>query len=269
MSWFPDGMTITAALCQFTPVPGDVETNCQRVLDTIELRKADLLIFPELFLTGYSAGERATELIPAVEEAARRIHAAALETECVVVCGMPEEGGLSGVIYNAALVAGLPDEGPSTYRKIHLPNFGIFKEKAWFAHGEDVPVFTVGDMTFGVAVCYDIFFPEVYRAMVLQGADIVITISASPTQSRKLFERMAPARAIETTCYHLYVNYVGDDGDLSFWGGSRAVSPLGDELVVAPVGEDGIETVELDLERVRADRQTRPVLRDVLLQTES
>ena len=266
MSPLPGDMSLTAALCQFTPVPGDVEANCQRVLDTISLQKTDLLVFPELYLTGYTAGERAVELVPAVEDAARRIHAAALEAGCVVVCGLPEEGGLSGVIYNAALVAGLEDEGPSTYRKIHLPNFGIFKEKAWFAHGEEVPVFTVGDMTFGVAVCYDIFFPEVYRAMALQGADVVITISASPCQSRKLFEQMAPARAIETTCYHLYVNYVGDDGDLSFWGGSRAISPLGDELVVAPIGKEGVETVELEVGQVRADRQKRPVLRDVLLQ---
>lgn len=255
----------TAALCQLAPVIGDIEANTRTALGLLRSESADLLVLPELFLTGYSAAERAAELAPAAWKSALRIHEAAREAGKAMVLGLPVEGDHRGVVYNGALVAGLP-EGPWAYRKIHLPNFGPFREKEHFAHGDDVRVFAHAGMRFGLAVCYDVFFPEVYRAAALAGADAIVTIAASPAQSRPLFERLVPARAIETTCYHLFANLVGTEGGLEFWGGSRLCSPLGDELAAAPVGGEGVVRAELDEGRVRADRQARPVLGDILLQ---
>ena len=97
----------------------------------------------------------------------------------------------------------------------------------------------------------------------MQGADIIICISASPSSTRQYFERMFPARAIENTTFFIYANLTGTQEDLVFWGGSQAFDPLGNQIIKLPYFKEAIETFEIDLNILKTVRANRPVLRDI------
>ncbi|MDX1611978.1 MAG: carbon-nitrogen hydrolase family protein, partial [Candidatus Thermoplasmatota archaeon] len=149
------------------------------------------------------------------------------------------------------------------YDKVHLPNFNVFEEGLYFGPGQRGLLCTLPDGTrMGLAICYDLFFPEITKDLALRGADVIATISASPVTSQPYFEAVLPARALETTSFVLYCNLVGVQDHLDFWGGSRALDPLGNLLVEAPAGEEAVVTCELDLDLVELARKKRPCLRD-------
>ena len=97
----------------------------------------------------------------------------------------------------------------------------------------------------------------------MQGADIIICISASPSTTRKYFETLLPARAIENTVFMVFVNLVGTQEDLVFWGGSQVYDPLAKQVVKAPYFKESITTCEIDLNDIKIARANRPVLRDI------
>ena len=112
-------------------------------------------------------------------------------------------------------------------------------------------------------VCYDIFFPELCRAYTLLGADIIICISATPSVTRKLFETLIPARAVENTVFFIYVNLVGTQENLVFWGGSEIRDPLAKQIIKAPYFKESVKVCEIDLKQLEFSRAVRPVLRDI------
>ncbi|MCI4369654.1 MAG: carbon-nitrogen hydrolase family protein [Thermoplasmata archaeon] len=121
----------------------------------------------------------------------------------------------------------------------------------------------------GLLICYDAFFPEVSRELALAGAELLIVISASPVTSRRLFEKVLAARAVENACPLLYVNRVGVEDGVVFGGGSVGFDPRGEPLPFeshpVPDGEpeEAIFTGSLELEEAARWRPWRPVLRDV------
>jgi predicted amidohydrolase len=114
----------------------------------------------------------------------------------------------------------------------------------------------------GIQICYDIFFPETSMGLALNGADLILNLSASPTTSRPLFHRVLPARAIETTCFYAYSNNIGTQGSLTFAGESVIVDPRGKTIAEMPSFEEGVIVCELPLDKLDAFREARPVLRD-------
>ena len=148
------------------------------------------------------------------------------------------------------------------YRKQFLPNFGPFEEKMFFGEGNETPVFDTPFGKIGIQICYDIFFPETSMGLALNGADLILNLSASPTTSRPLFHRVLPARAIETTCFYAYSNNVGTQGSLTFAGESVVIDPRGKTIAEIPGFEEGVIVCELDFEKLSTFREARPVLRD-------
>jgi predicted amidohydrolase len=153
--------------------------------------------------------------------------------------------------------------------KRYLPNFGPFEEGVPFTAGDESHALPLGPHRAGLQVCYDTFFPEVTRALALDGAELIVVVSASPVTSGPLFERLLPARAIENGLPVVYVNRVGVEDGIVFGGGSGAWDPRGERVALGTVelaGADPSEhlyTVELDLTEPARWRPFRPVLRDV------
>jgi predicted amidohydrolase len=115
----------------------------------------------------------------------------------------------------------------------------------------------------GLLICYDLNFPELAKALTLQGADLLICISASPTTTQRYFETLLPARALENTVFMAYVNLAGNQEDLIYWGGSQVYDPLGNILVKAPYLKESIITCDINLRLLESARARRPVLRDI------
>jgi predicted amidohydrolase len=146
-----------------------------------EKKNIELLIFPELALTGYVCRDLFYQLAePLSGSTVKSLQRAAQQNGLAIIFGMPTKGNLKGIIYNSSV---LMDEGGDiySYNKIFLPTHSIFDEKRYFRCGQEINCFETGRFKIGLTICYDIYFPEIYRILALEGADIVACISASPS----------------------------------------------------------------------------------------
>jgi predicted amidohydrolase len=252
------------ALISARPKIADKTNNIKKITEFIHKKKADIYVFPELFLTGYRCKDELRNLAEPINgHSVQSLKKIAKDNNCYIVCGLPLlDATIQGLIHNSAILIH-PTGKVDCYNKWYLPNFGPFEEKIYFDEGETLPVFTTKYGKIGLLICYDIFFPEIAKAYSLQGADIIICISGSPSTTRRYFETLIPARAIENTVFFVYVNLVGTQEDLVTWGGSQIYDPLGNQLINAPYFKESIVTQEIDLEQVKIARANRPVLRDI------
>lgn len=241
---------------------GKKKENLKKVRETAEDSDSDLLIFPEMFLTGYTLRDRLlyeSEKIPG--KSSNEISDIASENNTNIICGMPEKGLKDGRLRNSALLATSKGE-MHTYRKTYLPNFGPFEDKRYFHSDDEIPVFDTPVGKIGILICYDVFFPELSKIMSQKGVDFIAVISASPSVTRKYFESVLPARAIETTSYILYSNLVGREESMYFWGGAEIISPKGERIDKAPYFEEDLLEGKLDKLDIEKARRGRPVLGD-------
>lgn len=249
---------MNVALWSAAPALGNVEANVQTVADAC---KGGLAVFPELFLTGYNIGDDVQRL--AFHDDDPRLQPlldACKATKTHLVVGAPYTPR-AGLTYNAALC--IDDEGVATWiKKRALPTFTTFQEGLFFANGMDQPVWDTKLGAIGVGICYDLYFPEFHKQQVLDGADILLNISASPSISKRFFETLLPARAVENAVFMLYCNNVGAQDGIMFWGGAQAYGPRGDLLAKQPDFDDGVLQLELNLKDLQAAREFRPTIRD-------
>lgn len=241
---------------------GDKQHNLDIIKNTAESTKSDLLIFPEMFLTGYSLRDRLwdeAEEIPGPSSS--KISKLAVENNMNIVCGMPEKVKNKGRSYNSALLASSDGE-IHVYRKSYLANFGPFEEMRYFKPENNIEVFETPIGKIGVVICYDLFFPELTKSYALQGSEIIVCISASPSTSRKFFEKVLPARAIETTNFIIYSNLVGREDDMMFWGGDEVISPKGFTISKGNYYEEDLLNVKINKDSLQNSRRGRPVLSD-------
>ena len=240
--------------------PGfDIEENKNRLISVVEMNDADVYVFPELYLTGYLI--RDAVLREAISVKSRVMKEIAEYTNNkILIFGFPERA--ENRLYNSAAV--IHDGNIKTVRKIYLPNFGPFEEKLYFNPGKEPFVLDTNSGKIGVQICYDAFFPEIAKIQALMGANIIVNISASPITSRKMFEQIIPARAIENTAFFVYVNWVGMQRTMEFWGGSVLYSPRGDRIYRAPYFAEDIHITEVDMENLKIAREYRPTLRDTV-----
>jgi len=246
------------------PKIGDKKANLAFVQQTIENNPGDFYIFGELFLTGYHCKDNHRSYAETIQgPSIQHLTKLAQQHNCYIVIGMPlKTGSVKGLIYNSAVLLH-PDGHVDSYNKWFLPTTGPFEEKLYFNEGEDIPVFKTQYGTVGILICYDIYFPELSRALTLQGADMLICISASPTATRYYFETLIPARAVENTSFFAYVNLVGTQENMVFWGGSQLYDPLGKLIIKAPYFKDSIIQTDINLADVENARGGRPILRDI------
>jgi len=229
-----------ALLAQLAPSPRDVDANAARVVRALRERpEADLAVFPELFLGGYTLGRLdelalATTSAPLVE-----IARAAAATRTAVVVGFAER--LDGAVANSAACIGADGRLEGVYRKTHL--FG--PEAEAFTAGEEQLIVPLAGTLIAPLICFDIEFPEPARAVARAGAELLVTASANMAPYAADHDLATRARALDNRLGHLYVNRVGTESGHHFVGGTRAVAPdgsvvsetsgSGEELLVVPV----------------------------------
>ena len=241
---------------------GDVEANVAAVAKAIAADKADLVAFPEMFLTGYNIGDDAQRLALRLDdERLDPIRRACSKARSHAVVGGPRTAR-KGVTYNSAFLVS-PDGTTEAYDKRILANYTTFQEGLFFRRGASDPVFETDAGTIGISICYDLFFPEFQRRQALAGADLLLNISASPTTSQRFFEALLPARAIENACFVAYTNLVGPQDGIVFWGGAQAWTPRAHRLGRSEPMKPGKVVVDLDWEDLAPAREFRPTLRDV------
>jgi predicted amidohydrolase len=149
------------------------------------------------------------------------------------------------------------------YRKMYLPTHSVFEEKRYFRPGYQTAVFNTEFGKIGLIICYDIFFPEVTRLTRLEGAQLIVCISASPAVRRTFFETLTAARAVENVAFLAFVNLVGVEDGLQFWGGSRLIGPQGKILAKAKYDEEDMVIGEVDYADVRPIEAFVPTLKDL------
>ncbi|WP_456652732.1 carbon-nitrogen hydrolase family protein [Bradyrhizobium lupini] len=219
---------------------------------------ADLVVCPELFMTGYNVSEDIGRLAEPVDGPfAQSIACLAREHGTAILYGYPEREGPR--IYNSA--AWICRDGAllANHRKLALPP-GF--ETHSFERGDEATVVTFGHFKLALLVCYDIEFPEVVRGMALQGAHAVIAPTALTSNWSSVATRMVPTRALENGLYVIYANHAGRERDADYLGASCIVGPDGEDLARAGLGEQ-VVSANLDLTAITRARLRLPYLNDV------
>lgn len=232
--------------------------------EVVDKNDAEIHIFPEMFLTSYCIKDDFHRLSETIEgESAKKVLKIAEDNSTCIIYGFPEKDANSrGRFYNTAMIC-LPNGKVEKYRKWHLANFGPFDEMRYFYKGNTLPVIEYKNMKFGVEICYDIFFPELTRYYALMGCDLVAVISASPSTTKRFFETVLPARAVENAIFMAYSNLFGHDEGFYFWGGSRIYGPRGEVKCEYKNYEEFTSVCELDFSELDSTRYFRPTLRDI------
>jgi predicted amidohydrolase len=258
---------IKLALAQISSKRENKKANLQKIEDfTVKAKEqgADLVIFPELSLTGYVLHDQIYELAEVIPgPSTERVEELAKKTGTHIIFGMPElSEKTKATIFNTAVFVG-PTGFIGKFRKMYLPTHSVFEEKRYFRPGYQIAAFNTPIGKIGVFICYDLFFPEVCRLTRLKGAELIVCISASPAVRRSYFEILTAARAVENTAFVAYVNLAGVEDGLQFWGGSRLVSPTGEPLAKAKYDEEDLVICEVDYRDIRPAETFIPTLRDL------
>jgi predicted amidohydrolase len=257
----------SVALAQIESKPCDKEGNLRKLEKAaVKAQKqgAELLVLPELSLTGYVVRDQIFELAEEIPgTSTERVEKIARKTGLHVVFGMPElSKNTQATLHNTSVLVS-PRGLVGKYRKMYLPTHSVFEEKRYFRPGYQPAVFSTDLGRIGLLICYDIYFPEVTRCERLAGAQLIICISASPGIRRTFFEVLTAARAIENTAFLAFVNLVGVEDGLQFWGGSRLLGPNGRPLVQAKYDEEDFVVHEVDYTDIRSVEAFVPTLKDL------
>lgn len=265
-------MTFKLAIAQINPKLGDLDANLALYEENIRRgirEKADLLLFPELSLTGYFL----RDMVPSM----------------ALKLGSKEISGLKKLSREIAFVAGLVEESPDyrffnsgiyfqggeilhVHRKVYLPTYGMFDEQRYFARGDRVRAF---DSRFGrlaLLICEDLWHPSTVYLAALDGALVVLCPSSSPLRgitdgqeqddNARYWERLNSHYAETFSLCMVYGNRTGFEDGVGFWGGSEVVDPFGRRVVKGKYYDDDFVVAEVNLEAVRRKRAAAPLLRD-------
>jgi predicted amidohydrolase len=282
---------------QTHPALLDMEKNLEDVLEKIHQGKeagADLIVFPELALTGYFVGQNYHEVALSLDSREiKRLTSATRGTAAVI--GFIEESP-SMNFYNSALVAA-DGEIRYCYRKLNLPNYGVFEERKFFSPGKRVPVFRHHGFTIAVLICNDLWHPSIPYLGVCQKADVFVTIfNSSEGSMGSEFSNIESWGVIDKFysrifgIYNICANRVGKEtieerrslnpisriqtpspehGDCNgnqktyhFWGGSEIINPFGKEMAKAPLHEPAVISAFLSRVPLRQKRILLPYLRN-------
>ncbi len=261
-------------LAQLAPRLGELEENLDRhaeVLDGARADAADLVVFPELGLTGYQLQDLVGDVAMRLDDP--RLARLAAETRgLAAIVSFVEESADHRLFIAAALIE--DGEIRHVHRKLYLPTYGLFDERRFFAAGDMLRAVPsrIG-VGVGIAVCEDFWHLPVPQLLALDGAQVLVNISSSPGRDLAATHEVGLGTATSwrtlmrtyaqlTTSFVIFVNRVGVDESISFWGGSEVIGPAGDAIFSAPLYDEGVFTVEIDLADVRRERISLPLLRD-------
>ncbi len=265
-------MSIRISIAQVNPRLGDLQANLaiyEERIGQAAADKAQLLLFPELSLTGYML----RDTVPAVAlklDAPEIKQLMALSRQVAFVAGLVEESA-DHKFFNSAVYF---EDGEirHVHRKVYLPTYGMFDEQRYFARGDRVRAF---DSKFGrlaLLICEDLWHPSTIYLAALDGALAVLCPSASPLRgivdqqsqddNARYWELINRANAETYSVFMIYGNRCGFEDGVGFWGGSEIVDPFGARLVKARYYDEDFIAAEVSFEAVRRKRTMSPLLRD-------
>ena len=255
------------ALAQINPALGYVEKNIKKHLGYINRaiqKKADLIVFPELSLTGYSLKDLNAELalnpfntdiLKPIAEKSKKID---------IICGGVEEDDNYGLFNSAFYISG--GKVQCTHRKVYPPDYGMFEEIRYFSHGKNADVCETKFGKLGILVCEDLWHISLPLIQALKGAKVIITIAASPTK----LELNTKSKAIKNyeinsehhksyarllSSYIVFCNRVGYEDGINFWGGSEVVDPFGHITALGKFFDEDLIITDIDYEKIKRSRQ--------------
>jgi predicted amidohydrolase len=259
------------AVAQIAPTLGDLEKNLalhEKTAREAIAKSANLLIFPELSLTGYFLKDQVPSVALRPDAPAFQV-VRELSQRIAIILGFVEEGP-GNRFYNAsAYFEG--GEIRHIHRKVYLPTYGIFDEARYLAAGERVRSFDTALGRMAILICEDLWHPTIPAIAAWDGAEIIVCPSASPGrglgqtgpfQNASTWERTIRTCGDLLTTYVVYANRVGYEDGACFWGGSEVVAPSGEPLAKARYLEEELLLTSLDPGGLRRARVANPLLRD-------
>jgi len=234
---------------QTAPIFGEKGQNFLQIEVLLKNKKADLIVLPELFATGYTfiSKEEAANLAEDIDGiTAKFLKKIASTTNAVIVGGFVEKDGSN--IYNSAMLVSKTDV-IGVYRKIHL----YYKEKLWFSPGDKkLKIYEINNFKVGMMICFDWIFPETARSLALLGTDI---IAHSANLVLPFCQNAMITRCLENRVFAITSNRIGNEirgvDNFNFTGGSQITSYNGEILSSAPRDKIHVDFVEIDLEKAR------------------
>ena len=259
-------------LAQTSSVLGDQDANLARAADMIGRAHqdgSDLVVFPELFLTGYSLGRVDVDTsISGLDERLLALADVAPGTDVLV--GFHEDG-LGVHNYNAAGYYDITGRR-HCHRKLYLPTYDVFEERKYFSPGQSLRAFDTRHGRVATLICNDAWQPQLVFLAIQDGARVLYMPTNSAESrfpdrydSETYWKDITVFYARMFQCYVVFVNRVGDEPDLRFWGGSHVVDPWGQIVCQAPKHEKALITADLDLAAVRKRRREVPLVREARL----
>jgi NAD+ synthase (glutamine-hydrolysing) len=275
-------MQIRLALAQIETRLGDVRSNLDKHLDFIKqakVQKADLVVFPELSLTGYVLQDLVSTVAHHPDDGDHVFRALLGASDNLdVVVGFVDEDSRHRFYIGSAYLSG--GRVTHVHRKLYLPTYALFDEGRFFTRGDEVRAFDTRFGRVGMLICEDFWHVSPPYLLWLDGADVLLLSSASPGRGLNDHERLESARWVEGvnqayanlfTVFVAHSNRVGFEDGVNFWGGATAFAPSGAELAHGPYFEEALTMAVLDLGELRRTRTRLPLLRDErtsLVQTE-
>jgi NAD+ synthase (glutamine-hydrolysing) len=266
-------MKLTLALAQISTHLGDVEANLEKHLALVREARvsgADLLVFPELSLTGYALQDLASTVAhqPRSDDPVfRQLLAASQDIDLVV--GFVDEDRRHRFFISSAYLS--RSEVVHVHHKVYLPTYGLFDEGRFFAWGDEVRAFDTRFGRVGILICEDFWHASPPYLLWLDGADIFLFGSASPGRGLRDEPQLESARWVEHinrayaslfTSFIAHANRVGFEDGLNFWGGSTVFDPNGELLAKGPYHQEALTLTEIDLNQLHRTRTRLPLLRD-------
>ena len=249
------------ALAQLAPSLFDKERNlakAEEALSTAASGGAAAILFPELYLTGYSLGARAVEMAePDDGPSLQRVADLASKYRIAVLMGYPALHPNGQQAYDAVIIVDQNGRAAGIYHKTHL----FHAETGWFVAGERPMIVDFGLGRVGVLVCYDLEFPEAVRDLALRGAQWIATCTGNMVPNQHLQEIYVQARAAENRLWVAAANRIGREAEIDFFGGSAVADPHG-QLIIQADGRERIVFADIDLKRAGEARLNADYLAD-------
>lgn len=263
--------TVRVALAQIAPKLGDLPANLSLHLDVVRQarrERAQLVVFPELSLTGYLLRDQVPEVALRLDD--RKLSPLLKVSKDIdVLFGAVEEA--DGHRYHNAAVYLSNGRVLHVHRKVYLPTYGMFDEGRDFAAGDRIRGFESPFGRAGSLICEDAWHPSAAWLLALEGAEVLFVQSSGPTRGARkgrgvtsvgVWNDLVRVTAQFQTAFVVYVNRVGYEDGLNFGGGSIAVDPFGRTVVSLGPIDPGLAVAELDADVLRRARTAYPLLRD-------
>jgi omega-amidase len=248
-------------LVQYNPEWENKKMNSDKItwLLSHNYEKQDLLVFPEMTLTGFTmkASEFAEEL---TGDSFSFFSETAQKYSAHILAGIIEKSEKK--YFNTLLHVNPEGKLVKSFRKMHP--FSYSTEDKNYSKGEDIVVTKINDFSTGLSICYDLRFPELFRLYAKKKVDMIVVIANWPDTRIEHWRTLLKARAIENQCYVLGVNRVGDDPRLKYPGFSSVIDPMGNEIISVP-SEEKIVSAEILKEKADEVKNNLPFLNDIRL----